>query len=158
MNLSHWLRSRQVNRGQSSARKTRRTRKAASGRKLLLELLEDRTVPSTFTVTSTADDGTSGTLRWAINQANADTAATSLINFNIASSCVQTILVGSSSAYAGQPMPALTHSTTIDGYSEPGSKQNDLPNDDDAILCIVLNGGSLPGGYNNNGLTLTAPS
>ena len=32
--------------------------------------LEDRTLLSTFAVNSTADDGSTGTLRWAINQAN----------------------------------------------------------------------------------------
>ena len=32
--------------------------------------LEERTLLSTFTVNSTADDGSSGTLRWAIGQAN----------------------------------------------------------------------------------------
>ena len=32
--------------------------------------LEDRRLLSTFTVNSTADDGSSGTLRWAIGQAN----------------------------------------------------------------------------------------
>src|SRR5262249_35782950 len=35
------------------------------------ELLEDRTVPSTFTVTNLLDDGSAGSLRSAISQANA---------------------------------------------------------------------------------------
>jgi hypothetical protein len=30
-------------------------------------VLEDRIVPSTFTVTNTLDDGSVGSLRWAIN-------------------------------------------------------------------------------------------
>jgi hypothetical protein len=48
-----------------------------------IEALEDRTVPSTFTVTTTADSG-SGSLRQAILSANADASAgTDLINFNI---------------------------------------------------------------------------
>src|SRR5947209_1075029 len=33
--------------------------------------LEDRTVPSTFTVLNTQDDGSIGSLRWAVGQANA---------------------------------------------------------------------------------------
>src|SRR5262249_49339498 len=36
-----------------------------------LESLEDRTVPSTFSVTNLLDDGSAGSLRSAINQANA---------------------------------------------------------------------------------------
>jgi uncharacterized protein (TIGR03118 family) len=38
---------------------------------LAVESLEDRTVPSTFTVTNLLDDGSAGSLRWGINQANA---------------------------------------------------------------------------------------
>src|SRR5262249_57720803 len=86
----------------------------------LLEALEDRTAPATFTVTSTLDDGSSGTLRWAITQANADTDPTSLINFDIAPSGVQTIQVGSSGAYAGQSLPVLSHPATIHGPTEGG--------------------------------------
>jgi hypothetical protein len=36
-----------------------------------LEVLEHRTVPSTFTVTNLLDDGSVGSLRWAVGQANA---------------------------------------------------------------------------------------
>ena len=43
-----------------------------------LLLLEDRRLLSTFTVTSTADDGSSNTLRWAVAQANAATTASSI--------------------------------------------------------------------------------
>ena len=49
---------------------------------------EDRTVPSTFLVTNTYDDGSAGSLRWAINLANADSDLASTINFNIATSGV----------------------------------------------------------------------
>src|SRR5262245_27836731 len=38
---------------------------------LAVEALEDRAVPSTFTVTNLLDDGSAGSLRSAINQANA---------------------------------------------------------------------------------------
>ena len=40
--------------------------------------LEDRRLLSTFTVTSTADDGSHNTLRWAVAQANAATTASSI--------------------------------------------------------------------------------
>jgi hypothetical protein len=41
-------------------------------RRLHVEALEGRLVPTTFHVTSLLDDGSAGTLRWAINQANAN--------------------------------------------------------------------------------------
>src|SRR5215831_7039488 len=37
-----------------------------------LEALEDRTVPSTFTVNNLLDDGSVGSLRWAVGQANSN--------------------------------------------------------------------------------------
>jgi hypothetical protein len=43
--------------------------------------LEERRLPSTFTVTITADDGSTGTLRWAITRANANSGANT-INFD----------------------------------------------------------------------------
>jgi hypothetical protein len=43
--------------------------------------MEGRTLLSTFTVTSTADSGSTGTLRWAIDQANSDKEANT-IDFN----------------------------------------------------------------------------
>ena len=41
--------------------------------------LEDRQLLSTFPVTSTADDGSSGTLRWAVAGANADSAPSKIV-------------------------------------------------------------------------------
>src|SRR5262245_38483844 len=49
---------------------SRPNRKPPNRARLLVESLEDRRVPATFTVTNTLDDGTAGTLRWAVNQAN----------------------------------------------------------------------------------------
>ncbi|MFI5454074.1 MAG: choice-of-anchor Q domain-containing protein [Isosphaerales bacterium] len=40
--------------------------------------LEDRRLLSSFTVTSTADDGSTGTLRWAVTQANSDTSPSTI--------------------------------------------------------------------------------
>ncbi len=41
--------------------------------------LEDRRLLSTFSVTSTADDGSTGTLRWAVDGANADTSPSTIV-------------------------------------------------------------------------------
>ena len=41
--------------------------------------LEGRTLLSTFTVNSAADDGSAGTLRWAIGQANAGNQADTIV-------------------------------------------------------------------------------
>jgi hypothetical protein len=70
----------------------RRQRHTRSAARLCLDCLEDRTVPSTFTVLNTEDTGT-GSLRWAILAANAnpgddlitfDTGGTGTINLDSA--------------------------------------------------------------------------
>src|SRR5262249_41503501 len=116
-----------------------------------LELLEDRIAPATFTVSNTLDDGSTGSLRWAITQVNNDSsdsaAQPDIIAFNIAASVVQTIQVGSSSAYLGLPLPNITNPvimdattlTTLPGYA--GSP------------IIVLDGTNAGGGA--NGLDFT---
>lgn len=67
MLFHHWLKPlhRSLRSGSAHAR---RERCSAQPR---LEPLDDRIVPSTFTVTNLLDDGGDGSLRWAINQANA---------------------------------------------------------------------------------------
>ena len=47
-------------------------------RRLDVELLETRQLLSNFAVTSTADDGSTGTLRWAVEQANAATTPSTI--------------------------------------------------------------------------------
>ncbi len=61
----------------SPARRRPRTSPSARRRSFLprLEALEDRTVPSTFTVTNLLDDGSAGSLRVAITAANANPGA-----------------------------------------------------------------------------------
>jgi parallel beta-helix repeat protein len=122
-------------------------------RLLAIELLEDRTQPSVITVTGTGDDAgiltqtgpgtfTDTTLRGAITQANADPDTLSSIDFCIGSG-VQTIQVGSSSAYSGLPLPNITHAVVIDATTQHGYVSAPL---------IVLDGTNAGG----TGLDLTA--
>jgi hypothetical protein len=109
----------------------------------MLERMEDRTLLSTFLVTTTSDNGGvnpdpgagTGTLRQAIIDANADAAKTSLdtIDFAIPGTGVQTIRPLSQ-------LPAITHPVVIDGYSQPGSSPNTLAVGDNTVLQIELDG------------------
>ena len=59
-----------------------RSRKTSSRRRLALEALEERRLLSTFTVTSIADDGSAGTLRYEIGQANSNAGVADTIDFD----------------------------------------------------------------------------
>src|SRR5438128_722268 len=89
-----------------------------------LEVLEDRCLPSTFTVLNTNDSG-AGSLRQAILDANA-AAGADVINFNIGGGGVQTISPTSI-------LPQITSPVTIDGTTQPGLAGSPL---------IELNGAS----------------
>src|SRR5262245_35735363 len=74
MRLSSWLRSARslfVPAGNEKGPRATRPRKRTAPARLTLEVLETRTVPSTFTVLNLADSGT-GSLRQAILDANAN--------------------------------------------------------------------------------------
>jgi len=112
-----------------------------------IEILEDRAVPATITVSSTADtvalDG-KVTLREAIqsinagNNVNADVVAVGAygtadtINFNIGAG-VQTITLTKN-------LDALTKPVTINGYTEADATPNNAAVGDNAVLQVVLNG------------------
>ncbi len=106
----------------------------------VLEVLEDRLALAAFTVTSLLDDGSSGTLRWAINQANVDTDPVSNINFNIPGAGTQNISITSA-------LPAISHPVIIDGTTQPGYGATPL---------IELSGAGAGPGV--TGLTVTAGS
>ncbi|MFM7540492.1 MAG: Ig-like domain-containing protein, partial [Planctomycetota bacterium] len=81
---------------------------------------EVSSLPVIFTVTSESDADSGlyhrGTLRWAINQANAS-AGTDIIRFNIPGGGVRTITPATA-------LPVLAGGITIDGYSQPGASAN----------------------------------
>jgi hypothetical protein len=82
-------------------------------------------------VTSNAVAGP-GTLRQAIIDANAD-ANPNIIGFNIGGSCPQTV-----SLITASPLPAITDSLSIRGYTQPGASPNTAATADDATICVQL--------------------
>jgi titin len=120
-----------------------------------VQALEDRCLPSTFTVTNTGDNGGvnpapfagTGTLRQAIVDADASSGSNT-IAFNIPGSGVQTITPLS-------PLPALTAAgTTVNGYTQPGARANTLAASDNAVLLIELDGSAAGAGV--DGLDIQA--
>ena len=137
--------------------KRRQRRLSLPGRMTSLqsvEVLEVRTLLSTFTVTSLEDnnigEGDSGDLRYIINRANSLHTGTSdtpdLIQFSgvTLTSTAHTIFVGQGAAGA-IPLPDLTDIVTIDGTTAGGVES-------DPSLIVTLDGDRLRG--NANGLTL----
>ncbi|MCQ4165943.1 NosD domain-containing protein [Tahibacter harae] len=81
------------------------------------------------------DDGSGiGTLRWALNQANADPDY-SVIRFNIPGACPRVIAPDSE-------LPLILSHIGIDGYSQPGSAPNTAPigKSTNATICVSLTG------------------
>jgi hypothetical protein len=90
---------------------------------------------ATFTVTNTNDSG-AGSLRQAITDANNSPGADT-INFNISGSGVKTISPSSE-------LPAITDPVTIDGYTQPGTKENTQTQGTNAVLRVQINGANAP--------------
>jgi hypothetical protein len=97
--------------------------------------------------TNTLDDGSIGSLRWAITEANLDTDK-DYIDFSIDAAGVQTIIPISS-------LPPITEQILIDGYSQLGSSKNTQNSGSNAILNIQINGSSAG---NVEGLQINAPN
>ncbi|HSD82212.1 MAG TPA: hypothetical protein VLG46_00035, partial [Anaerolineae bacterium] len=113
---------------------------------------------ATYTVTSTADDGSAGTLRWAIDQANTN-AGSDTIDFAIGTvGSQQTITLTAA-------LPTITDPSVIDGWSQGGAGYTGVP-------LIELNGAGSTSGltfsasnssvrglvikrFNGNGITLS---
>src|SRR5271157_4210718 len=83
-----------------------------------VEPMEPRVLLATWTVQNPADDGSAGTLRWAIAQVNSGTGP-GTIEFDLPGSGVQVITLGS-------PLPEITNPLVIDGTSQPVYKGADL--------------------------------
>ncbi|HVJ61105.1 MAG TPA: choice-of-anchor Q domain-containing protein, partial [Tahibacter sp.] len=94
-------------------------------------------------VTSTGDANTTGTLRWALNQANASPGY-SVIRFNIPGACPRVIVLN-------ENLPAIVTPVGIDGYSQPGSHPNTLASggagtSTDAQICVLITSTGVPWG------------
>jgi hypothetical protein len=144
----------------SSRRPAKASRKQRPA--LLLETLEDRTLPSAYVVTTTADSGL-GSLRDAINQINADTSHTLYpspgnpgvdeIDFAITAASDTGGGYNSGTGVATftphSALPAITNAVLLDGYTQGqgtplAASRNDLAIGDDAHLKIVLDGSNAP--------------
>ena len=123
-----------------------RDRRKRTRRLWAVQELEARMMLSSFTVTDTLDDTNPGSLRWAIGQVNSDTSpGVDTIDFDISGTGPFTIAPAS-------PLPTITHSVVIDGYSQPGAVANTELTSDNAVLMIDLFGASA----NGDGLDLSA--
>jgi hypothetical protein len=138
-----------------------------------IEVLEDRTLPSAYVVTTTADSGP-GSLRDAITQVNADTSHTLYPSPSDSSRDEIDFQVTAASDAAGggtgfnsatgvatftpqSAYPTITTAVFINGYTQPGAAPNTLTIGDNATLKIQLDFRALaavPGG--SNGLNFSA--
>ncbi|CAF1646178.1 unnamed protein product, partial [Didymodactylos carnosus] len=101
------------------------------------------------------------TLRSAIEFANF-IGGSNVINFNIPATGVVIIPVGTGDGVEGDPLPEISTSLTIDGYSQPGATPAQVACNavgfEVAQLLIILNGGAVTNGIFQNGLTLVGGS
>jgi hypothetical protein len=133
MTRPFWLRRLFVRKSPAPLRRPARFRPA-------LEALEDRTVPSTFTVSNTNDSGT-GSLRQAILDANAAPGADVITFDPTAFSTAQTIRLLSS-------LPDITDDLTINGPTATrltisGDANNDGVNDDGDVRILSVSAGDV---------------
>ncbi len=109
---------------------------------------------TTFTVTTGLDNGnnatpTPGSLREAINNANTTAnggGGPDVIQFNIPGGGVQIVGI------TNNPLPTITESVTIDGYSQPGSVQGQVGGGT-RVINVGIDGDLMPSG---DGLTVDA--
>lgn len=100
---------------------------------------------SDFTVTNTNATGP-GSLYQAITDANNMPGADRIL-FNIPGPGIHTITVN-----GGSPLPPVVESLIIDGYSQPGAKQNSALYGDNAVILVQIDGGAGGADPAKNGL------
>jgi hypothetical protein len=138
MSFPSWLRALRAHVAQGTVGRSRRgvaTRR--NSRRPNVERLEDRTVPTTFTVTNTLDSGP-GSFRQAILDANAtpNVGGPDRIEFDIGSAYQNAD--GSATIQPLTQLPSLTDPVVIDGYTQAGASPNTLPQGENAVLKIEL--------------------
>ncbi len=85
------------------------------------------------TVSNSNNSGV-GSLRAAIDSINAN--GSGIVTFNIGSSCGPHVITLNSA------LPGITSGGYINGFTQPGSSQNDLDVGDDATICVILEAGN----------------
>jgi parallel beta-helix repeat protein len=138
-----------------SIRSRRHASAAWSNRyRLNLEALEDRRLLAIWTVNSTGDDGSQGTLRWAINSADDDADPSESIRFNIGSGAQTipihelpyigrgnvTIDATTQPGYAGTPLITLSNAATGPVAFEPEPGLWILGGDQELIKGLCISG------------------
>ena len=138
----------------------RTIRKAPRRARLAMEELEDRVCLSTFTVTNTLDDGSTGSLRWAIGQADA-TGGADTINFDgTVFSTAQTIPLGGTQLELSDTTGATTITGPAAGVTVSGNNLSRVfqvePGVTATISDLTITGGNAVqgGGVWNHGGTL----
>lgn len=81
-------------------------------------------------IVSNANDSGTGSLRWAIESANLGLGS-QLVKFNIPGNCPRVIALQS-------PLPDVTDSIEIDGYTQPGASANSQQAGSNAEICVVV--------------------
>lgn len=110
---------------------------------------ESNFLPNQYLVTKTSDDGSSGTLRWAINQANshAPTPASIVFDLGVAAGCPYTVYIDSA-------LPDILTPLFIDARTQPGWVKNTSIGAFSGTLCVHLTNGG--GGTLTYGLHVPA--